>query len=112
MAYTITKNPDGDVSLGNLNGEFVSLSDSVSDYATGGYAFVDGAQFNANSSLTINIDLWKIIAVIPVGGQSANDLVWNPTTKKIQIFPNNSTTEAANGADFSGFNFQLLVIGY
>ena len=38
MAYTITKIPDGDCNLGNLNGEFVNLQPSSSDYATGGYA--------------------------------------------------------------------------
>ena len=42
MSYVITKQPDGDVNLGNLNGEFVSLSDSISDYATGGYAIIGG----------------------------------------------------------------------
>lgn len=112
MAVTITKLPDGDVSLGSLNGELISLSDSVSDYATGGYSIVGGEAYNANSSLTINCDLWRILTVVPVGGQGGYSPVWNSTTQKVQIFPNNSLTEATANTDLSAYTFNLLILGY
>ena len=56
MSYVITKLPDGDVSLGNLNGEFVSLSDSISDYATGGYAIISGETANTNNTPNLGMD--------------------------------------------------------
>ena len=65
MSYVITKQPDGDVSLGNLNGELASLSDSPSDYATGGYAIVGGETANKNNTPNlINCDLWRILTVL------------------------------------------------
>ena len=117
MAYVITKVTDGDVNLGNLNGELVSLSDSISDYATGGYAFIGGETANTNSAPnTINIDLWRILTVVPVGGQGGIHPVWNPTTQKLQMWINGGTgvadTEATASTDFSGYVFSLLVVGY
>ena len=117
MSYVITKAPDGDVSLGNLNGELVSLSDSISDYATGGYAFIGGETANTNGTPNlINIDLWRILTVEPAGGQGGYHPVWNPSTQKLQIFQGVASAgpdqEVANGADLSGYVFNLLVVGY
>lgn len=112
MSYVITKQPDGDVSLGSLNGELVSLSDSISDYATGGYAIIGGETANSNSTPNlINCDLWRILTVVPVGGQGGYSPVWNAATQKLQMFPNNSLSEASVGTDLSGYVFNLLLIG-
>ena len=117
MGYVITKQPDGDVNLGNLNGEFVSLSDSASDYATGGYAIVGGETANTNSAPnTINCDLWKILTALPIGGQGGLEPVWNASTQKVQMWwnggANGPAVEVPNGTDLSGYVFQLLLIGY
>ena len=117
MAYVITKQPDGDVSLGNLNGEFVSLSDSVSDYATGGYAIISGETANTNNTPNlINCDLWKVLMAIPQSGQGGYSVVWNLATQKVQIYepagsgaPGN---EVPNGTDLSAYVFNLLLVGY
>ena len=112
MAYVITKQPDGDVSLGNLNGEFVSLSDSVSDYATGGYAIVSGETANTNNTPNlINCDLWRILTVIPTSGQNGYMPVWNPATQKLQMY-SSPNTEVSNGTDLSALLFNLLLVGY
>ena len=111
MSYLITKLPDGDVSLGNQNGEYVSLSDSISDYATGGYPIIDGEQYNANGALTINCDLWRVLTALPVGGQSGYQPVWNPTTKRLQMFSSAGTEVSAN-TDLSPYTFYLLLVGY
>jgi hypothetical protein len=110
MSYVITKQPDGDVSLGSMNGEFVSLSDSISDYATGGYALVGGETANTNAAPnTINIDLWQILGVIPISGQGGLSPKWNAATQKLQIY--SGTTEEPASTDLSGYVFQLLVFG-
>jgi hypothetical protein len=111
MSYVITKQPDGDVSLGSLNGELVSLSDSISDYATGGYAIIGGetAQQNNTPNL-INCDLWRIITAIPAGGQNGYQPVWNPTTQRLQMF-SSAGTEVSNGTDLSPYTFYLLLVG-
>lgn len=116
MGYVITKAPDGDVSLGNLNGELVSLSDSISDYATAGYA-ITGGEWNIQTGLPINCDLWRILTVVPVGGQGGYHPVWNPNTQKVQIWQNPNAgpgpdTEVPNGTDLSGYVFNLLIVGY
>jgi hypothetical protein len=117
MGYVITKQPDGDVSWGNLNGELVSLSDSVSDYATGGYAIISGETANTNNTpQLINCDLWRILTLIPVGGQGGFQPVWNPNTQKMQVYCNGSLNgpdnEVANGYDLSGYVFQFFLFGY
>ena len=111
MSYVITKLPDGDVSLGNLNGEFVSLSDSISDYAPGGYAIIGGetAQQNNTPNL-INCDLWRVLTAIPTGGQNGALPVWNQTTQSIQIFTSPGV-EATSGTDYSKYSFQFLLVG-
>ncbi len=116
MAYVITKQPDGDVSLGNLNGEFVSLSDSVSDYATGGYAIIDGETANQNNTPNlINCDLWRVLMAIPQSGEGGYKPVWNLATQKVQIYqPAGSgvpMTEVPSGTDLSGYVFNLLLVG-
>ena len=111
MSYVITKQPDGDVSLGNLNGEFVSLSDSISDYATGGYAITGGETFNNNNALPINCDLWRILTALPVSGQNGYQPVWNPNSQKLQIY-SSAGVEVTNGTDLSGLVFYLLLLGY
>jgi len=112
MSYVITKQPDGDVSLGNLAGEYCSLSDSISDYATGGYPIVTGEQVqNGTAPSSINCDLWRILTVIPAGGQNGYQPVWNPTTQRLQMF-SSAGTEASNGADLSPYTFYLLLVGY
>ena len=117
MGYVITKLPDGDVSLGSLNGEFVSLSDSVSDYATGGYAIIGGeTAANASAPSTINCDLWRVLTAIPVGNQGGLEPVWNANTGKLQMYwngaANGPAVEVPNGTDLSGYSFNLLLLGY
>lgn len=116
MAYVITKQPDGDVSLGNLNGEFVSLSDSISDYATGGYAIIDGETANINNTPNlINCDLWRVITVLPAGQTGGYNIVWNQVTKKVQVLTGPAgagpDVEVANGTDLSATPFFLLLVG-
>jgi hypothetical protein len=111
MAYTITKNPDGDVSLGSWNGESVTLQPSSSDYSNNGYAIVDQNQVVNNPALQANCDMYRILAVIPIGGQGGYSPVWNPVTKKLQIFAGGTTTQVATGTDLSAYAFQLLLAG-
>lgn len=115
MAYTITKQADGDCSLGNLSGEFVALQPSTSDYATGGYAINSQEAVLNNSALTANCDLYKIITVLPTGGQGGYNPKWNPTTGKLQMWQT-ATANAAEGevpanTDLSALTFQLLLVG-
>jgi hypothetical protein len=116
MAYTITKIPDGDVSLGNLSGEFVDLQPASADYATGGYAINSQEAVLNNPSLTANCDLYKIVAVLPAGNQGGYVPVWNSATGKLQIFDTgaasgNPLAQAAANTDLSAFTFRLLLIG-
>jgi hypothetical protein len=96
MPYTVTKNPDGDVNLGSLAGEFVTLQPAVADYPPGGYALIGGETANANGTPNlINTDLWRISSSIAMGGQGGLSPIWNPTTQKVQIFgegPNPGTS--------------------
>jgi hypothetical protein len=115
-AATIAKVPDGDVSIGNLNGEIVTLNDAATAYVTGGYPFVDQSTVNNAGTGSVNVDLWKIVGIIPLGGQGGITPVYNLTTKKLQMFWVNALTsalgEVPNGTDLSALTFQLLVIGY
>ena len=111
MSYVITKAPDGDVSLGSLNGELCSLSDSISDYATGGYAIVGGETANTNNTPNlINCDLWRVITIFPTSGWNGYQPVWNPATQKLQVY-SSANTEVTNGTDLSGTTFGLLIVG-
>lgn len=115
MAYAVTKNPDGDVSLGSLNGEMVTLQPSTSDYATNGYALVDATQVVNNPSLAANTDMSRILTAIPMGGQGGYNPKWNPVTKKVQMYQSSGAAgpevEVAAGVDLSALSFQLLLIG-
>jgi hypothetical protein len=112
MAYTLTKNNDGDLSLGNLRGELLTLQPSVSDYATGGY-LVQGIGGNPLTAGDVGMD--KVIFVIPVGGQGGYSPVFNPTTSKVQIYePSNSVgpqVEVPASTDLSAYTFELLAVG-
>lgn len=112
MAYSLTKNADGDASLGNFRGELVTLAPSVSDYATGGY-LVQGIAGSTES--TGDIGLSKVLFVIPVGGEGGYSPVFNPTTSKVRIFePSNAVgpqVEVPAHTDLSAYSFQLLVVG-
>jgi hypothetical protein len=116
MAYKITKNPDGDVSLGSINGEFVTLQPSSSDYAAGGYPIVSQVQIVDGSSLNANCDFYRVLAAIPVGGQGGVTPVWNPTTNKLQMWQtgsaNSPESEVPAGTDLSAYAFQLLLLGF
>ena len=115
MAYQITKAPDGDVSFGSWNGEQVTLQPSTSDYSTGGYAIVDGVSVVDNPALNQNCDMYRVIVALPAGGQGGYQPVWNPTTKKLQIYAGASAagpdTEVASLTDLSALSFQLLLLG-
>lgn len=113
MAYTIKRNADGDVSLGNLRGEIVTLQPAAADYATGGYLIqgIGGATENSG-----NVGLDKVLGVLPLGGNLGYVLIWNPATNKLQVW---WTGPALSGVlaqvpaatDLSALSFQLLVIG-
>lgn len=80
---TITKLPDGDISLGNLRGELISLQPAASDYATGGY-LIQGIGGSTESTGDVGLD--KVLFVEPAGGQGGLTVVWNPSTSKVQMF--------------------------
>jgi hypothetical protein len=113
MAYSLTKNKDGDASLGNFRGELLTLAPSVSDYAAGGY-LVEGIGGATENTGTVGMD--KVLFVIPVGGQGGYSPVFNPTTSKVQIFePSNAVApqvEVPAHTDLSAYAFLLLAVGY
>ena len=115
--WTITKQPDGDVSLGSWNGELMTLQPGSSDYSNNGYLLVDGVSVVNNSALANlqNVDLYKILAVIPVGGQGGYVPVLNPVTKRVQVFRQTAATgalaEVPTGTDLSAQPFNLLIAG-
>lgn len=108
---TLTKNPDGDLSLGNLRGELTTLQPSSSDYVTGGYPVLG---IGGTTESTGNVGLDKVLFVIPVGGQGGYDLVFNPLTSNVRVFSvsgNGPQVEVAANTDLSAYAFQLLVAG-
>lgn len=112
MAYQLVKQPDGDLSLGNLRGELVNLLPASSDYPLGGY-LVQG-EAGATES-TGNVGLAKVIFIIPIGGQAGYSPVFNPVTSKVEVFQD-STAQGPGGrvlpgTDLSAFSFGLLVVG-
>jgi hypothetical protein len=116
MAYSVTKLPDGDLSLGNLRGELVALKPALSDYPPGGY-LVEG--IGGNPLTPGNVGMDKILAVAPVGGQGGVQVAFNPTTSKVQMYYNGSSTalpglavEVPAGYDLSAYTFNLICVGY
>jgi len=113
MAYTITKLPDGDLSLGNLRGELVNLQPALSDYPTNGY-LIQG--IGGTTESTGNVGMDKILAVLPVGGQQGYEPVWQPATSKLEMFYNGSSypspqVQVPASTDLSALTFELLLIG-
>lgn len=115
MAYSVTKQNDGDLSLGNLRGELVNLIPASSDYAIGGY-LMEGIGGNPLTSGNVGMD--KILGVIPCGDNDATSayfLKWNTSTQKLQVFQDstngNPMSEVPANTDLSAFSFQLLLIG-
>lgn len=106
MAYTITKLSDGDLSLGNLRGELVNLQPALSDYPTGGY-LIEGIGESTES--TGNVGMYKVLTVIPAGGQQQYSPVWQPATSKLEMWSGGSQVSA--NTDLSAFTFQLLLVG-
>lgn len=80
---TLTKASDGDLSLGNLRGELLTLQPGVQDYVAGGY-LVQGIGGNPLSSG--DVGMTKVLAVIPIGGQGGLSPVFNPATSKVQMY--------------------------
>jgi hypothetical protein len=112
MAYTITKLPDGDLSLGNLRGELVALQPAVSDYPTGGY-LVQGIGGNPLTSGNVGMD--KVLAAAPVGGQQGYQVVFNPATSKVQMWQTAGSSAPAGevpaNTNLAALTFNLLCIG-
>jgi hypothetical protein len=115
MAFTVTKNPDGDVSFGSWNGELVTLQPSPSDYPPGGYALVDGVSVVDNPNLSANIDLYRLLVVVPAGGELGYVPSFNSSTKKLAMYQQSAATgqltQVPNGTDLSALSFQLLLLG-
>jgi len=115
MAYTITKLPDGDLSLGNLRGELVNLQPAISDYPVGGY-LVQG--IGGATETTGNVGLDKVITAIPCGGQQGYQPTYNPTTAKMQMFYVGSSAslpaaeiELPASFNLAPLTFELLLVG-
>jgi hypothetical protein len=118
MALTLTKNPDGDLSLGNIRAELVTAQPGSSDYVPGGYLLqgIGGATEN-----TGNVGLDKILFVDPVGGSYAGAGValtyysqWNTATSKLQIFEpsgNGPMVEVGGTTQLLNYSFELLIGG-
>jgi hypothetical protein len=115
---TIKKNPDGDLSLGNLRGELVTLQPDISDYASGGY-LIEG--IGGNPLTGGDVGLTKVLFVVPVGGtvgpepSSAYFPQWNTATQKLQIFQDSGANaplgEIGPGTNLASYSFDLLVAG-
>jgi hypothetical protein len=115
MAYTLTKNADGDLSLGNLRGELCTLQPSPSDYVPGGY-LIQG--IGGNPLTPGNVGLDKVLFVDQVGGMGgANSYVtqWNTVTSKLQVFQdsgnNGSLGEVPINTNLANYPFLLLIGG-
>jgi hypothetical protein len=80
---TLTLNSDGNLSLGNLRGELLTLQPAVADYPEGGY-LVEG--IGGNPLTPGNVGMEKVLFVIPVGGQGGLSPVFNPATSKVQMW--------------------------
>ena len=108
MAFSLTKNPDGDISLGNLRAEWVTLKPAVSDYVPGGY-LIQGIA--GTTETTGDIGLSKVLFVIDCGGASNYKTEWNPNTSKLQVWVMSTNAEVGVNVDLSNLGFNLLVVG-
>lgn len=113
MAYTVKKNADGDVSLGSLRAEIVTLQPAAADYATGGY-LIQG--IGGTTENTGNVGMDKVLGVLPMGGNMGYQLIWNQATSKLQVWWTGPAfsgvlAQVPAGTDLSALAFQLLVIG-
>jgi len=120
MALTLTKQADGDLSLGNLRAELVTAQPAVSDYVAGGY-LIQG--IGGTTENTGNVGLEKVLFVAHVGGagsglnaSSANAYFpqWNTATSKLQVFEpsgNGPMVEVATTTNLSAYSFDLLIGG-
>jgi hypothetical protein len=107
MALTITKAPDGDLSLGNLRGIILNCSTAGSDYVPTGFPIV-----------AANIGLWKIQQMNISSMPSGYDISWNGSTQKLQFYGINATalgttypnTELAASSG-NPSTFQMIAIG-
>jgi hypothetical protein len=118
MAIVLTKNPDGDLSLGNLRGELTTATFGSSDYVTGGY-LIEGIGGNPLTAGNVGMD--KVLFVNPVGGGYAGVGVaqtyipqWNSSTSKLQLFEpsgNGAMVEVAQTTQLLNYSFELLVGG-
>lgn len=105
MAMTITKAPDGDISVGNLRGVIVNCSTPGSDYTVGGYSVV-----------AANIGLWKILSVVFPTVPGGYDLSWNTSTQKMQWYATGaaaagSAEVTANNNTTGPYAFQVTFVG-
>lgn len=112
MAYTITKQPDGDLSIGNLRGEWVVLQPALSDYQTGGYLIQGIGETTENTG---DVGLYKVLFVTPCGDNSNYFAKWNPSTSKLQIFQDSTSNqpfgEVNAGTNLAPYQFNLLLWG-
>lgn len=110
---TITKAPDGDLSLGNLRGEIVNLKPAANDYVLGGYLIQGVAGATEGSG---NVGMAKVLVVIPLGSPGGFNPSWNPATGKLQVLTGPAALggvdqEVAAGVNLSALTFPLLVLG-
>lgn len=120
MAYTITKNPDGDLSLGNLRAELATLQPAPSDYVAGGY-LIEGIGSNPLTPGNVGLDKVLFVDVVGNGGSGSNAsnskaymAEWNTATSKLQVFEPSGTgamVEIAGGTDLEAYSFLLLIGG-
>jgi hypothetical protein len=115
--YTLTKIPDGDVNFGNQNGEYVDLQPGTSDYATSGYAIIDGVSAVDNPTLlsSVNCDMYNVVAAIPVANEGGYVLQFQSATKKVKVMQQSAATgpltEVPANTNLAAQTFRLLLIG-
>jgi hypothetical protein len=112
MAFSVTKEPDGDDVWSRKRLEHVQLQPAISDYQPGGY-LLQG--IGGTTESTGNVGLGKIAYVIPVGGEGGYKPVWNPATSKLQVFEDSAGTgplvEVGGTTNLAAYTFNLLVVG-
>lgn len=85
MSATIAlQTPDGNLSLGNVRAELITVTPATNDYPTAGYPVV-----------AASVGMTKILTVIPLTMPSGYDASWNKATGKIQILGVQVTTAGA-----------------